>query len=637
MSLLAPFTGRPATAADLSSIVRDFDTPLGQYLGAKLDQGYWNSLYGQFIEQTSLPPLATRELGVAPELGVEFRETQRRVQGLPEQFESASEGVQAELDARGIDYLTEDEWRESPFFREDMPFEPFMTADRARVKADVHDSNAFRDWLIEQRENGVFGAVAGFGATLAGGAPDPVNWVGLGLATRAVVAARASAGGARSIGVAAGAGALEAGVLTAATLPLLDSSLRFWGDDLTWAEAVLDIALGATTGGIFGGAAGALAGRSSSPARSSDAVDFSDVTEQPDLTGVRPVQAAEEAFEPTIRPQELDEALEDLSLAVGQTAQHQPVSFPPRPSQRPLDNMPAGRRVLDARDPITSAQAFIDEVTANPRRNDLHFIVGRVSTAGAERIRVGAGFEVEGFEVGITASDLRHILARHGPQSNAVRRGGEVAITAEDFARLGDYVEQAHFVGPGRDKLGNDAIEFRTQIGPNQEVGTITFVRRGRRALAALSMVKRPLGGGPPPKPLARPGRDGGGPAAPSAVPSREGQPASIRPKRPVGIAATANVAPQGRELKPAFREDPPIGAGAEADAKVLDQVQKPEKPAQAGEEDVDVAMYQDLERQGLVSESEAKDFKAAADEEARMEKIEEAYRQAASCVLRVA
>jgi len=282
--------GRAAGPSDINDLIAGYDTPLGRYLGAKVRDGWWYSLPGQATAALSLPDSALETLLSlqAEESGagsladdVQSREAMR--EGMagqipPPERESFEAEIGRQLAARGISYLTETDWRASPHYREGMPFEPFMTEARASAKADVFDAGQTRSFLVDQRQNGVIGAVAGFGAMLIGGAPDPVNWLTLGWAGRAALLARgAGKSAAVQFGRAVGAGAAEAGALTAAAEPLLAGSLGYWGDDLTWGDALLDITLGAVTGGAFTAAGRGVSalrgmGRDRAAAKAADAI-----------------------------------------------------------------------------------------------------------------------------------------------------------------------------------------------------------------------------------------------------------------------------------------------------------------------------------------------------------------------------
>lgn len=213
----------PADADSMSGYLKNYDTPMGRYLGAKVGQGWFDSMIGQAATEFSLSPSGDPRIGA--------RSQQQKTQT----------------------YLKQDEWEAGPHFREKLPFEEFMTDARARDRAEVFDDKTYRDWLISQRQNGVTGAVLGFGSAMLGGLPDPVNYIPFGAAGRIALAAKSTGVLGKRIVPAFLGNAVEAGAATALTEPVLIASLGQWGDDFTWEDVVTDIALGAATGGVIGG------------------------------------------------------------------------------------------------------------------------------------------------------------------------------------------------------------------------------------------------------------------------------------------------------------------------------------------------------------------------------------------------
>lgn len=342
MSLLQPFGGgRAADPGDMLDLVEGYETPLGQYLGARLDSGWWNSiLFGQVAERLSLPDTALDALTEDPAEMQAVREIRSTpLTAAPPPFRrTEQEMIEARLSRKGIAYLTEDAWRASPDYR-DMPFEPYMTADRAKAKAEVYDVNRYRDWLRQQRPGGVLTAVLGFGAELAGGLPDPINWVGFGgWASRGATLLRTM-----------GRGAYEAGLLTAATSPLLAHNLAFWGDDMTFADAVLDIALGAATGGIFAGGGRVVRTlRDGRTNRQATALAEADAA----LDEAATLAQRAEGYDPKIA-REAPAALERLNQTVTDLATHQPVEQAEPASTRLSDAGAAPVEAVEAAGSVT--------------------------------------------------------------------------------------------------------------------------------------------------------------------------------------------------------------------------------------------------------------------------------------------
>lgn len=151
--------------------------------------------------------------------------------------------------------FSQEEYRQSEFFREDIPYEPGLTPARAEALADLHDENRYREWLVANRRGGVASAAFGLAADFAGAAFDPINYIPfVGPAARARMLGRFG-----NIGGRVAVGSTDATLGATAILPIVYQSRSQYGDDLTFADLSLDIALSALVGAAFGGAAGGLA------------------------------------------------------------------------------------------------------------------------------------------------------------------------------------------------------------------------------------------------------------------------------------------------------------------------------------------------------------------------------------------
>ena len=149
--------------------------------------------------------------------------------------------------------LTEDEWRDSEYFREDIPYQENMSEARAGSYSDNYDMRRFRDSLIDKSPVGGR-SIIGFGAMLAAQALDPINYIPmLGAAGKArMIAKLGKMGGRVSIG------ASEAMLGAMATEPYLIHSLAAQGEDVGWTDAVVDIIFSAGIGSLFGGGSALL-------------------------------------------------------------------------------------------------------------------------------------------------------------------------------------------------------------------------------------------------------------------------------------------------------------------------------------------------------------------------------------------
>ena len=255
MSLLPPLTARVATDRDYASAILDRETTWGQWHGLMLEEGWWNSIPGQVLTEWRVPGGALDDLTEQRLDDPLTRSEERGRLWLDRGGEAAPERdpveTGRELDARGIDYLTQEQWEASPYYREGMPYEPFTTAPRAAAMAEVYDRNAWRRHLLSKRDASGLDQATGFVAAMIGTAPDPTNLFALG-ALRAAWALRAATAAGR-VGRTAAVGALEGGAATAIQLPFLAANQRRYGDDLSWGEALLEISLGAALGATIGG------------------------------------------------------------------------------------------------------------------------------------------------------------------------------------------------------------------------------------------------------------------------------------------------------------------------------------------------------------------------------------------------
>jgi hypothetical protein len=207
------------------------ETSFGEYMKAKFQQGFdWTTL-GLVSDQFSVSAEESGAL-VDPLTGAPM-------QGLPPPPSAVK--------------LSKEEWKESPHWRKGIEWFEGMTDVRARIYAENYDNRRYRDSLIERSPTG-FRSVLGFGASLAGQALDPVNYI-------PVLGPAGKAGGFLAKGVGAirakaGASALEAMIGTAATEPLVMQALKAQGEDVKWTAAAIDILFSAPIGGLFGAGSG---------------------------------------------------------------------------------------------------------------------------------------------------------------------------------------------------------------------------------------------------------------------------------------------------------------------------------------------------------------------------------------------
>ena len=224
----------------LAQGVSQFRAPLGSFLGESALDGFWGTVAGQARAEGRI---RNAEL-YAPE---------------------------AELAP-----LEEEAWRNGEFHRERLSYAPGMTVARARAMAELYDENASRRAFLATRTD--LGSQAlGFAAGAAGSIATPENFIPFaGPALRAAraqryagwvsgLAQRALAAEGGGVLARAGAGALTGsidGLLgSAVVMPSIVASREHFGDEVTWADMLQDLAFGAIGGGVLGAGAGAAFGR----------------------------------------------------------------------------------------------------------------------------------------------------------------------------------------------------------------------------------------------------------------------------------------------------------------------------------------------------------------------------------------
>lgn len=158
--------------------------------------------------------------------------------------------------------LTERDWKASPWYRKEIPYRPDMTPTRARIMAENFDERRRRDRLIaagSERYDGLGNMALGFGASLLGSLPDPVNFIPFGGGLKA---ARTAGSLGKAVLAGARAGAVEGAVSTALADAVVLPDLASRGEDVGFADLALDVLAGGVLGSVFGAGGGALARRS---------------------------------------------------------------------------------------------------------------------------------------------------------------------------------------------------------------------------------------------------------------------------------------------------------------------------------------------------------------------------------------
>jgi hypothetical protein len=159
----------------------------------------------------------------------------------------------AQLEQRRQDAgaLTEDQYRASPSFRKDIPYDPGMTETRAAALAAMDDAKKVREFYAQKRP------IAAFLGSMAGQALDPINYVPVG----GPLVKAAAIGRFGRIGGEALTASLDAAANTALFgIGTADARAQL-GDDVSWQALISQIATAGLIGSAFGTIHGAIGAR----------------------------------------------------------------------------------------------------------------------------------------------------------------------------------------------------------------------------------------------------------------------------------------------------------------------------------------------------------------------------------------
>ncbi len=365
--------------------------------------------------------------------------------------------------------MDEAAWRASPYFRDGLEYDPRTTPARAAMRAQIHDENAFRDYLIGTYDAGAWGQVGGFVAGMAGSMLSPENYIPFaGPALRvaragrfgqhvARAAQRAEALAAGGIGarmaVGAGMGAFDATLGNALAMPATVAGRAYYGDDVGWAEIIQDLAFGLVGGAVLGGgfgAVGALRARRAARAGGTDLqARLPHAPDQaPQATALSDLPPPDPPL-PDVRTQ--DGTLHALAAGAADMAQGRALD---------LGVLPEG-----VRDALVQARgrklaAWIE--TPDPARTDMHAAALEFVQREATPVAAGQVLPNRGFSFGfledaelralrdmglhvpewtariIDGTSVRHILQKHGP--TAPRQPGEAPVTVDLIARYPELI-----------------------------------------------------------------------------------------------------------------------------------------------------------------------------------------------------
>ncbi|RWL14890.1 MAG: hypothetical protein EOR57_31585 [Mesorhizobium sp.] len=158
-----------------------------------------------------------------------------------------------ELGARrqSMGAFDEDQYKASPYFRKDIPYDPGMTEARAAALASMNDAKKAREHYAQKRP------FIAFLGSMTGQAFDPINYIPIaGPLVKAAAVAKAGriGGGAIHAGLDAAANTAAFGIATS-------GERAKFGDDVSWQATVSQIATAALIGSAFGAIGGAVGKR----------------------------------------------------------------------------------------------------------------------------------------------------------------------------------------------------------------------------------------------------------------------------------------------------------------------------------------------------------------------------------------
>lgn len=237
---------RPASNQEM--FIAALDQPMG--LGAT----FWDQAKGGVLESFGLGT-AIRQMAI-PEGVVDQEERRRQNMVLPlvnplvQAYEVSRRIAQGQVN-QDQTVMGEDQWRNSPYFRKDIPWDEAMTEDRAAALASWYDAKRVREYFASKRP------ITSFFGGLAGQAVDPINYIPIaGPGVRAANVARF--GYVRGL---AATSAIDAAANTAIFGIATREARRAYGDDVSWQALTSEIATAALIGSAFGTGLGLLGRR----------------------------------------------------------------------------------------------------------------------------------------------------------------------------------------------------------------------------------------------------------------------------------------------------------------------------------------------------------------------------------------
>ncbi len=233
--MLLPGTLSVMSPRDLARAAVEAAPGTGAWLKAQVEQGFDRTTTGRVMEEYAIME-AEKEEGVWDEAYARGQATR--------EFTGPFAGLEPPAHKHA---MSEEEWKNSPWHIPTAKYRPDMTRTRARIMKENYDRRRYLESVTARGdETATLGMKAlGFGASLIGSLPDPVNFIPFANGMKAASAGRGALRGMIE-------GAAGTAVVDAVVLPDLISK----GEDLGFADALLDIIFGAALGGALGGIGG---------------------------------------------------------------------------------------------------------------------------------------------------------------------------------------------------------------------------------------------------------------------------------------------------------------------------------------------------------------------------------------------
>lgn len=449
------------------------DASLGDYTGAQFTEGVLSSFgLGTVLREAQLPEATPSAPKTVTPWGADI------VHSLE---------TDGEFKARreALNPLTEDEWKNSRFFRKDIQYDARMNEPRAEALAEMYDRSQYRKSL---HRSDLGGKALGFAASFAGQALDPVNYIPMtGPAMRAAAIGRFGTVGGRMAVSSADA------VLNTAAASLLTREARHsFGDDVGWAATVGEIGMAALIGGAFGGVAGGMAKWREHRALQSlerqtqaneainDAVDGVLHDEGVKLSPQSAARLAEvQRTASAIEKAEIDQLELSLERAGLDAA-------PGQSRERKLLYDAGVTRIPQGAEHGSALLSWVRNALSS-KEQKMRAYIGDVGPVTARRIADETGYDISGYRHIIERDAVVHVEKRHGEKSSIVKNGG-LPTRPEDYAVIHSVLQDFDRVTSGKTDRGRPALTYEKKIGDYYYY--VEEVRKGTKTLSASTMYR---------------------------------------------------------------------------------------------------------------------------------------------------